>query len=47
MNVGGFGGEIPNEVALLADELSRAVELTHLPTVSHEQRVAAYNVCER
>lgn len=47
MNVGGVGGEIPNEVSLLADELSRAVELTHLPSVSHEQRIQAYNVCER
>lgn len=46
-NTMNMGGEIPNEVALLADELSRAVELTHLPTVSHEQRIQAYNVCER
>lgn len=45
MNV--VGGEVPGEVALLADELSRAVELTHLPTVSHEQRIQAYNACER
>lgn len=47
MNIGGLGGEVPSEVLLLADELSQAVELTHLPTVSHEQRVQAYNACEK
>ncbi|XP_063635892.1 exportin-5 [Cydia splendana] len=45
MNVGGMG-EVGGEVALIADELSRAVELTLNPTVSHEARNQAYNACE-
>lgn len=47
MNVGGLGPEISGEVALIADELSRAVELTLNPTVSQDARNQAYNACER
>ncbi|KAJ8725207.1 hypothetical protein PYW07_016165 [Mythimna separata] len=46
MNVVGVGSEATGEVALLVDELSRAVELTLIPTVSHEERSQAYNACE-
>ncbi|XP_037870875.1 exportin-5 [Bombyx mori] len=46
MNVGGLGPEISGEVALIADELSRAVELTLNPTVSQDARNQAYNACE-
>lgn len=47
MNIVGVGSEATGEVALLVDELSRAVELTLIPTVSHEERSQAYNACER
>lgn len=47
MNVVGVGSEPTGEVALLVEELSRAVELTLIPTVSHEERSQAYNACER
>lgn len=40
-------GEVGGEVALIADELSRAVELTLNPAVAHEARNQAYNACER
>ncbi|XP_045764102.1 exportin-5 isoform X1 [Maniola jurtina] len=43
MNVGAFG---EREVALIADELSNAVELTLNPTVAHEARKQAYTACE-
>ncbi|CAH2092253.1 unnamed protein product [Euphydryas editha] len=43
MNVGGFG---EREVSLIADELSRAVELTLNPTVAHDARKQAYTACE-
>ncbi|KAG6459839.1 hypothetical protein O3G_MSEX011628 [Manduca sexta] len=46
MNVGGVGVEVAGEVALIADELSRAVELTLNPAASHEARSQAYNACE-
>ncbi|XP_063892641.1 exportin-5 [Helicoverpa armigera] len=46
MNAVGVGSEATGEVALLVDELSRAVELTLIPTVSHEERSQAYNACE-
>ncbi|KAF9801384.1 hypothetical protein SFRURICE_016767 [Spodoptera frugiperda] len=46
MNVVGVGSEPTGEVALLVEELSRAVELTLIPTVSHEERSQAYNACE-
>ncbi|XP_049888101.1 exportin-5 [Pectinophora gossypiella] len=45
MNVGA-SGDMAAEVGLIADELSRAVELTMNPTVSHEARSQAYNACE-
>lgn len=45
MNVGAFVGE--REVALIADELSNAVELTLNPTVAHDARKQAYTACER
>ncbi|KAJ0179536.1 hypothetical protein K1T71_005248 [Dendrolimus kikuchii] len=41
-----MGGEVAGEVALIADELSRAIELTLNPSVSHEARNQAYNACE-
>lgn len=44
MNVGAYGDR---EVALIADELSRAVELTLNPTVAHDDRKQAYTACER
>lgn len=47
MNMGGLGGEVASEVALIADELSRAVELTLNPNIAHEARSQAYNACER
>lgn len=47
MNVGGVASEAVGDVALLVDELSRAVELTLMPTVPHEERSQAYNACER
>lgn len=47
MNVGAVGGEGAGEVSLIADDLSRAVELTLNPTVAHEARNQAYNACER
>lgn len=47
MNIGGVSGEVAGEVALIADDLSRAVELTLNPTVAHEARSQAYNACER
>lgn len=47
MNGAPSGGEAASEVALIADELARAVELTLNPTVSHEARSQAYNACER
>ncbi|XP_050362549.1 exportin-5 [Nymphalis io] len=43
MNVGAFG---EREVTLIADELSRAVELTLNPTVAHDARKQAYTACE-
>ncbi|CAH0721476.1 unnamed protein product, partial [Brenthis ino] len=43
MNVGAFGDR---EVALIADELSRAVELTLNPSVAHDDRKQAYTACE-
>ncbi|XP_052738184.1 exportin-5 [Bicyclus anynana] len=43
MNVGAFG---EREVALIADELSNAVELTLNPTVAQEARKQAYTACE-
>ncbi|XP_075972156.1 exportin-5-like protein Ranbp21 [Anticarsia gemmatalis] len=46
MNVGGIGSEATGEVALLVEELSRAVELTLMPTVPHQERSQAYNACE-
>lgn len=46
MNVGG-SGEVAGEVVLIADELSRAVELTLNPSISHDARNQAYNACER
>ncbi|XP_028161831.1 exportin-5-like, partial [Ostrinia furnacalis] len=46
MNVGAVGGEVAGEVTLIADDLSRAVELTLNPTVAHEARNQAYNACE-
>ncbi|KAL0884167.1 hypothetical protein ABMA27_016175 [Loxostege sticticalis] len=46
MNVGAVGGEGAGEVSLIADDLSRAVELTLNPTVAHEARNQAYNACE-
>lgn len=47
MNVAGIGSEASGEVALLVDELNRAVELTLMPTVPHVERSQAYNACER
>ena len=44
MNIEAFGN---NEVALIADELSRAVEITLNPTVAHDARKQAYTACER
>lgn len=44
---GGASNEAAGEVTLIADELSRAVELTLNPTVSHDNRSQAYNACER
>ncbi|XP_068627564.1 exportin-5 [Battus philenor] len=46
MNVGAVNGDVAGEVALIADELSRAVELTLNPAVSHDARNQAYNACE-
>ncbi|CAK1544693.1 unnamed protein product [Leptosia nina] len=46
MNMTSNGTEICGEVVLIAEELSRAVELTLNPTVSHEARNQAYNACE-
>ncbi|KAI8440518.1 LOW QUALITY PROTEIN: hypothetical protein MSG28_001771 [Choristoneura fumiferana] len=45
LNVGEMG-EVGGEVALIADELSRAVELTLNAAVAHEARNQAYNACE-
>ncbi|CAG9792177.1 unnamed protein product [Diatraea saccharalis] len=45
MNIG-VSEEVAGEVALVADDLSRAVELTLNPTVSHDARSQAYNACE-
>ncbi|KAJ2950388.1 hypothetical protein O0L34_g8631 [Tuta absoluta] len=45
MNMGA-SGEMAGEVGLIADELSRAVELTMNPAISHEARTQAYNACE-
>lgn len=47
MNVGTNRTEVCGEVILIADELSRAVELTLNPSVAHEARNLAYNACER
>lgn len=47
MNSGANSGEVAGEVALIADELCRAVELTLNPSVVHEDRSQAYNACER
>lgn len=47
MNGASTGGEAAGEVALIADELGRAVELTLNPVISHDERSQAYNVCER
>lgn len=44
MNSVGFG---EREVALIADELSHAVELTLNPTANQDARKQAYTVCER
>ncbi|XP_047518097.1 exportin-5 [Pieris napi] len=46
MNMGANGAEVCGEVVLIADELSRAVELTLNPSVAHEARSQAYNACE-
>ncbi|XP_072941490.1 exportin-5 [Epargyreus clarus] len=46
MNVGVVGGDVAGEVVLIADELSRAVELTLNPTVAQDARSQAYNACE-
>ncbi|XP_045492853.1 exportin-5 isoform X2 [Colias croceus] len=46
MNMGANGTDVAGEVALIADELSRAVELTLNPTIAHEARNQAYNACE-
>lgn len=46
MNVGA-SGEVAGEVALIAEELSRAVELTLNSCVAHEARNQAYGACER
>lgn len=47
MNVEAVNGDMAGEVGLIADELSRAVELTLNAAVSHEARNQAYNACER
>ncbi|CAG5044725.1 unnamed protein product [Parnassius apollo] len=46
MNIGAVTGDVTEEVTLIADELSRAVELTLNPAVSHDARNQAYNACE-
>ncbi|XP_060800785.1 exportin-5 [Amyelois transitella] len=46
MNIGGVCGEGAGEVALIADDLSRAVELTLNPNVSQDARNQAYIACE-
>lgn len=46
MNVEGVVNDPTGEVALLVEELNRAVELTLMPTVPHEERSQAYNACE-
>ncbi|XP_053599925.1 exportin-5 [Plodia interpunctella] len=46
MNVGAVCGEGAGEVGLIADDLSRAVELTLNPTVSQDARNQAYIACE-
>lgn len=47
MNVATVSGDVAGEVSLIAEELSRAVELTLNPAVSHDARSQAYNACER
>ncbi|VVD05960.1 unnamed protein product, partial [Leptidea sinapis] len=44
--MGASGIEVSGEVALIAEELSRAVELTLNPSVVHDARNQAYNACE-
>ncbi|GBP07029.1 Exportin-5 [Eumeta japonica] len=46
MNGGASISTEAGEVTLIADELSRAVELTLDPTVSHDARSQAYTACE-
>ncbi|XP_013140612.1 PREDICTED: exportin-5 [Papilio polytes] len=46
MNVEAVNGDMAGEVGLIADELSRAVELTLNAAVSHDARNQAYNACE-
>ncbi|XP_059051314.1 exportin-5 [Achroia grisella] len=46
MNIGVVSGQGIGEVALIADDLSRAVELTLNPSVSQDARNQAYNACE-
>ncbi|KAM3968247.1 exportin-5-like protein Ranbp21 isoform 2-T2 [Aphomia sociella] len=46
MNIGVVGGNGAGEVALIADDLSRAVELTLNASVSQDARNQAYNACE-
>lgn len=46
MNIGVMGAEGAGEVGLIADDLSRAVELTLNPSVSQDARNQAYNACE-
>lgn len=43
----GVANSMPNrEVALIVEELSRAVELTLSPDITQEERLQAYNACE-
>lgn len=36
-----------SEVAILAEELARAAQLAMSPSASQEDRMQAYNACER